>query len=445
MTFDLNKYLVQDEPLEEPQMQSSASFEPLELDKYIAPEEATTFDNFKRHSARIGSRVGETIVGFPGDFVKFVQFMADKLPHVPTGKPNALQELGRKGLEKLPTSEDIKQFSEQYTKGYTKAQGAAEEFGDEVASLASALMIPARDPRKFTGFLGAIGRNIPGTVAKAAAVKGAGKVAEEYGAGPKTKMATELGMLFLTGLMGAKTADQFVSEKYQAAKSAIPKGDIIPTEKLLTGLENVEKELSKGVTTPTKNEVLTPLRELRAKAAGGGMLAEDAVQSYHDINERLNSKKLFDDLSKGERQVLRKRYDMVRDELRGTLRDYGKRNPEFFKEWTDANQGYATIAQSKKVSNFLSRNSGKIPSHLGGTIALELFAGQPQLAVGTLGAAGAGYGLVKSGELLYRITKSPVLRKHYLNVINVAGEENLPATIKNLNLLDKELKKSKED
>ena len=172
MTFDLNKYLVQDQGPEEPQMQASASPEPLELDKYLSPEEGTTFDTFKRYAARTGSRVGETIAGFPGDFVKFVQFMADKLPEVPMGKPNALQELGRKGLEKLPTSEDVKQFSEQYTKGYTKAQGPGEEFGDEVTSLATALMIPARDPRKFGSFLNAIGKNVPGAVVKAAAAKG---------------------------------------------------------------------------------------------------------------------------------------------------------------------------------------------------------------------------------------------------------------------------------
>lgn len=438
MTFDLNKYLVQDQGRpEEPQMQASASSEPLELDKYLSPEEGTTFDNYKRHAARIGSRVGETIAGFPGDFVKFVQFMADKLPEVPMGKPNALQELGRKGLEKLPTSQDIKQFSEQYTKGYTQAQGPAEEFGDEVAQLATALMIPARDPRKFTAFLGAIGKNVPGAVTKAAAVKGAGEGAEMLGAGPKTKAVTELGMLFLTGLMGGKTADTFISEKYQAAKSAIPKGDIISTERLLTGLEKVEQELSKGVSTPTKNEVLTPLRELKAKASGGGMLAEEAVQSYHDINERLNSKKLFDDLSKGERQVLRKRYDMVRDELRGTLSEYGKRNPEFLKEWSEANQGYATIAQSKKISNFIGKHKGL--SRIGGTLGIELLFGHPQAAAATAAAAAGGYASVKSGELLYRVMKSPVLRKHYLNVIDQASKENMGGTLKNLSLLEKEL------
>jgi hypothetical protein len=348
-----------------------------------------------------------------------------------------LQELGRKGLEKLPTSEDIKQFSEQYTKGYTKAQGPKEEFADEVASLTTALMVPAKNPTKFKSLLGAIG--------KATAVKGAGETAEAFGAGPKTKAATEIGMLFLTGLMGGKTANQFISEKYKAASSAIPKNDIIPTEKLIIGLDKVEQELLKGVTTPTKSEVLTPLRELRNKAAGGGMLAEDAVQAYRDINERLKAKKLFEDLSKDERKLLRKRYDMVRDELRSSLSDYGKKNPEFFQNWSEANQAHAVLSKSKTVSDFISRNKGKIPSHLGGTIALELFAGQPGLAVGTAATAAGGYGVVKSGELLYRISKSPVLRKHYIDVIEAASQENLPATIKSLSLLNKELEKSKED
>ncbi len=439
MTFDLNKYLVQDKtPQEEPQTQASASSQPLELDKYIVPEEATTFDNFKRHAARTGSRVGETIAGFPGDFVKFVQFMADKLPHVPTGKPNALQELGKKGLEKLPTSEDIKQFSEQYTKGYTKAQGKGEEIGDEVASLATALMIPARDPRKFTSFLGALGKNIPGAVTKAAAVKGAGEGAEMLGAGPKTKAATELGMLFLTGMVGGKTADKFVSEKYSKARSLIPEGDIVGTNKLINGLDSVEKELSRGVSTATKNEVLTPLREIRNKASGGGMLADELVESFHNLNEKMTSKKLFDELGKSEQKLLKHRYDMLKSEVTGTLKDYGKRNPEFFKEWSEANQGYATIAQSKKVSNFISKHR-RTPSHIATAVGVELLFGQPQLAAVTAAAAGGAYGAVKSGELLYRVMKSPVLRKHYLDVIENATKENVGGTVKSLNALEKEL------
>lgn len=442
MTLDLSKYIVEERPPSEkvseeiseenlPQFQ-----EPLDLDRYLSEEESTTFDNFKRHAARVGSRVGETVVGFPGDFVKFVQFMADKLPHVPTGKPNALQELGRKGLEKLPTSEDVKQLSEQFTGGYTKAQTPSEELGDEIASLTTALMIPARDPRKFTNLLKTIGM--------ATAAKGVGKGAEALGAGPKTVAAAEVGTLFLTGLMGKKLANQYISEKYQQAKSSIPSGDIIPTSRLLQGLESVEKELSKGVTTPTKSEVMGPLRELKNKAAGGGMLAEDAVQAYHDINERLTAKKLFEDLSKSERHLLRKRYDMVRDELRSSLKDYGEKNPKFWKEWSEANQGYATLQKSKKVSDYINRNLPRIKSHLAGTVALELFTGHPQMAVATAGGAAAAYGATKTGELLYRISKSPTLRKHYADVIKSASAENSAATIKALQQLEKELEKKEQ-
>lgn len=441
MTLDLSKYLVQENQgpsLQEPQQQTQ---EPLQLDKYLSPTESTAFDTFKRHAARTGSRIGETIVGFPGDFVKFVQFMADKLPPVPTGKPNVLQELGRRGLEKLPTSEDVKQFSEQYTKGYTKAQTPGEEFSDEIASLAGTLAIPARDPRKFVSFLGALGKNLPAATAKAAAVKGAGEGAEMLGGGPKIKVGTELGMLFLTGLLGKKTANQYVSEKYQKAKQAIPQGDIVPTNKLFNGLEKVEQELSKGVSTPTKNEVLIPLQELKAKASGGGILAEDLVQSYHDINERLNAKKLFDELNKGERQVLRKRYDMLRDEVRDTIQDYGKRNPEFLKEWQEANQGYTAIASSHKAANFIESLVGKLPKHLVTGVAMELVMGYPKAAAATIGAAG----LFKSGELLSRVVKSPTLRKHYLDVLSSATQENGPATIKALNQLEAELKKSNEN
>lgn len=440
MTLDLSKYLSVDQQV---QPEKTTQDQPLNLDKFLSVDEATPFDEFKRHVARTGSRIGETIAGFPGDFVKFVNFLGDKLPEVkvPGQENNPLLSLGKKGLESLPTSQDLREISEQYTKGYTKAQGPKEELSDEIFSLASALALPAKNPVQLTGFLTALGKNLPMSFAKAAAVKGAGKGAEELGAGPKTKAAAELGMLFLTGMLGKKTAKEYVSEKYQQARSAIPEGDILPTNKFLSGLEKVEQELSKGVSTPTKNEVLAPLKELKAKASGGGMLVEDLVQSYHDINERLNAKKLFDELSKGERQLLRNRYDTLRDEIRNTIQDYGKDNPAFLKQWQEANQGYATLAQSNKVTDFFGKHKSKIPSHLLTTVVAELFLGHPYIAAGTAGAAVGGGALLKSGELIYKISKSPMLRRHYLNVINEASKENLPGVVKNLEILDKELNK----
>ena len=142
---------------------------------------------------------------------------------------------------------------------------------------------------------------------------------------------------------------------------------MVNTSNLSNNLANVEKQLSRGVSTPTKDEVRKSLSELKSKASGGAMEMDELVESFHNINERMNSKKLFDDLNTTERKLLKSRYDLVKNEMRNEIAQYGKFNPEFYKTWEGANQGYATIAESKKLANFLQSKLGKIPHHLAGS------------------------------------------------------------------------------
>lgn len=432
-SFDFSEYYVSDsqEPFP-PDESKDESQKPFDFSQYQPKEPPTKLEEFTRHAVRTGSRIAETVAGFPGDVVNFAKFISESLPTPPKslrGKPSVVQEYGKKGLELIPSSNDIKEMSSYLTSGFTDPKGAVEELGDDITSLATSLLIPSKDPTKFKSLLKSLGA--------AAATKGVGKGVESLGGGEKMQAGAEIGTLFLTGLLGKKTADKFVGEQYQKAKSQIPKGTMLDTTKLASSLEGIEKDLSRGISTSTKNEVKGAISELRAKASGGAMPAEEIIESYHNINERLTSKKLFDELSTGERKILKHRYDTFKDSINEEISKYGKKNPEFYKDWRNANQAFATIAQSKKVSNFLQDKLGKMPKYLTGSLAAELLFGHPYAA----GAMGTSAMSVKTGELLYRISKSPKLRQHYLNVISEASKENLPGVIKNLKFLNKEAEK----
>lgn len=433
--FDWNQF----EPLEQDSTtQSDQGFDWNQFEKTeTAPvqeieknEEPSRLREVGRHAVRTGSRVVETVLGFPGDIVQFTKTVGEKLPATKQ-KPTGLQDVGRSLLEKLPTSEDIKSVSSYLTGGFTDPQGAAEELGDELTSLSTALAIPFKNPEKFTSFLGTLGKSI----AKSIPAVGARKTVEEFGGGQGAQSAAELGTLFLTGLIGKKTANKFVGEQFSQAKSKIPKGAMIPTQTLVSDLERVERDLSKGISTPTKKEVLGAVEELKNKASGGAMPVEDLVQSYHDINERLTGKKLFDDLSKSERKLLKTRYDQFKTQVNNAVADYGRYNPEFFDQWKKANQGFATIAQSRKISNFFEKNVKKLPPYLIPSVAVDLFMGHPTAT----GATALSFVGIKTGEMLNRIAKSPILRKHYTDVISAATEENFPAVVRSLKELDKVL------
>src|SRR5689334_693079 len=123
--FDLNKFRVK---VAAPETTSPAATsnqntdQPFDLEAFRYHENPTHFQEFKRHAARTGSRVTETIAGFPGDFVKFVDYLGSKLPkvQVTSQENNPVLSYGKKALEKFPTSEELKEFSQKYTKGYTE-------------------------------------------------------------------------------------------------------------------------------------------------------------------------------------------------------------------------------------------------------------------------------------------------------------------------------------
>ncbi len=435
--FDFSKYQVKNNslPTEIPD-KSLESQEPFDFNKYKVKEPPTKLEEAGRHVTRTGARITESILGFPGDFVGFAKYLESKLPGTPEifkREPNYIQRQGKKALEAIPTSSDLKDMTSYLTSGFTDPQGAGEELSDEIASLATVLVSPAKAGQGLVPFL----KNIGSSLLKSSAVKGSGKGAELLGADESTKSKVELATLFLSGFAGGKLADKFVGEQYKKARSAIPKGTMINTQGLAHSLREVDKELAKGVTTNTKNEVRSALGELKAKASGGAMEAEELVESYHNINERITSKKLFDELKSSEKKLLKSRYGMVQKEIGKEIGAYGQSNPEFYKPWLKANEGYSAIAQSRRVMDFLSSKKQMLPSHLLGSVAVDLFTGYPAAVGATVG----GYGLIKTGELLARIAKSEALREHYMRVIMEAGNENLPGMIKHLNALDKEAKK----
>ena len=127
-------------------------------------------------------------------------------------------------------------------------------------------------------------------------LKVSGKGVEVLGGGSGPQAAAELGSLFLTGLLNAKTADKFVSDQFQQARTKIPQGTMWPTGRLESSLISLENDFRNvEYPTPTKTEVKNAVKELRKKVAGGYMEADEVVESFHNINERYNSKKLFDE------------------------------------------------------------------------------------------------------------------------------------------------------
>ncbi len=426
------------EPHKIPKSEGDFGFVSFNQSPEIKAESKSNFaQETKRHLVRSAARAGETILGMPGDIVGLAQkgigYGIEKL----TGNKLAREaiEKGPQSIkgdeftpEPIPTSENIREPLAQLTKGYTEPQNYYEEIADDVVSDLTALSIPVKGRIPF---MRAIGTAIAANAAK--------EGAKQLDVGETGQAAIKLGTMFLAGLKAGPKADEIKNNLYKVAKSSIPEGTMIDSTSLLSRIEPVEKELSKGISTATKTDVLSSLKELKNKASGGALPFEDLVQTHHDINEILSSRKLFEELSKPQMKQLRNRYDLLKDVTSKTISEKGKDIPGFLDNWRNANDAHAAIVQSKKVSDTLKKlvNTKKAYLSSPGLIALEIL--HPHLILPTAGTVAAGLGLMKGGEFISKFYKSPTLRKHYLNLMKNAALEDLPAVEKNIKDLNRDI------
>lgn len=434
---DINKFIDSKEQENSEEIpKENINFSKYEVKK---EKEPSAMQETGRHLARTGSRIAETVLGLPGDVYQLAKGLSEKIPNIDPEifkkESNIIKKTTSELGEKLPTSQEIKQFASEYTNGFTDPKGAYEKFGDQITELATALLIPAKNPGSFGNLLKEIGKSI----GKSFLAKGAGKTAELYGAGEKGQLLSEIGTLFLTGILSPNTASEFVSGAYEKAKKAIPNGTMLPTSNLTRGLNQVENELNKGLMTPTKEQVLKKAQELKAKASGGAIPAEDIVQSYHDINEIKSSKKLFDELSSTEKKLLNKRFGLVLEEIDKNLKDYGQYNPDFYNQWKEANTAFKAIQESKKSTEWLNSKIKNIPEKLLAGVAIEVLTGHPAIAAATIGAGTTTFVGLRAGQALSQISKSKLLRKYYLQGLRAQAEKNFPAFLTSAKHLQKRL------
>ena len=421
----------------------SFGFEPIEDNEFgFEPEKEESNDTL-RHIARTGSRIGETVLGLPGDLLNLITnasiYGAEKLKGEPLSPKFKETFKETAPFKLLPTSEKIRESISEATGGYTEPQSETEETGDEITQLATAVFSPGKDPSKFKSLVTGLGK----ALGKATAAVGAKETAKGFGATPGQQSAAEIGTLMLASLIKPGSANKYAGELYKDAQSQIPRGVTINTVNLTSRLAKTKTELLKGDMTATKKKVLSSLENLEKKAAIGKISPSELTDFYKDVNETLSSNNLFDQfagLSKSERKLLRQRYDMLRNDIRDTLKEYGKINPKFYNSWSKANEVYSTVAQSKRLSNFIMKHA---PKGIAGALfgAVEF----PGAIAPVAKVLGAGYVGLKSGEIMYRISKSPELRKHYSDIVKFALEENVSAMNQSLKKLEKGLETFKSD
>ena len=307
-----------------------------------------------------------------------------------------------------------------------KPQSHTVEVSDAIFSDYASLAIPVKGKIPFLRSLGlALGSNLTAEGARL------------FGAEEKGQVATKMGTLFLLSTINPKGVTNYKDALFSEAKSLVPAGAEVQAKELPSQLKSLKAQLKKGGTAVSKEKSLKKIDEIqKALTRNDTIPVEELTEFKKSINEARAG--LYEEFGKNKtgREIAKRNLDRVSKIVDNALAEYGKINPEWESVYRSANEAHGAIEQSKKTRRFLSQLIKENPHIKYGSIAAEVALGLK--AIPTLAG---GYGIIKMGEVLTRIKKSPVLRRYYEGVVKSAIKEDSADAIKNLNKLDAALKK----
>ena len=375
-----------------------------------------------RQIARVGARAAETIGGLPGDVVSIARSLVSGLPGGLAKEEdlNFVQRAGKRALESLPTSSDIRaQVAERRPELEPQSEG--EETMDEFVSDFASLAIPFKGKIPFARALGISGI---GAIGKSAA--------KDMGLGEKGQNVTKLGLMIFSSMFGkGRGVNKYISNLYKDAGKSFPKGASFQYP--MKQLNAVEQQMMKGDLNDAKKPVVEIIDRIKGKMSNGSLTIEEAMQFDKDINRAI-AKSSKDRSLSGNLKQLKSAHSKFFDE-------YSKENPTFGKYWSDAKQAYQGIATSQQAQDFIRRNAN-LSNFVHGAALLGLadyaFPGnRKQSATGLAGTAAATYAAV----LAKRFGTNPALRRYYMNVLDAALSENKASLARNMAGLERVAKK----
>jgi hypothetical protein len=395
-------------------------------EKFPFEEENDLEREIERNIAQQTSRMGETIIGAPGDIYSFVKTL-----------------FGDETETNLPTSKSLREQSEKLSKGYTKPENEFEERIGEIQQDIASMMIPGSPKYNFFRNIG-----IP-------LIANLAKEGISYTGNEKLGDASKVGIMIALDLMHLKGggAKKFASNLFNESEKLIPEGATLKTKNLEKGLLNLEKSLESGGSAPSKEKSLKKISEIKSKIKNEEIEVRELVDFRKTINEIKSELGGYEvQLPKNIKKKAIANLDLVKKEVINGLNEYGSsQNSEFLKLNKAANEAYAAYESSNKYADLIKqtvKNSIKNPGLK--TILGLAGGGYGIYSYGSAIAKGAAtgalplYGAYEGYKILHQVIKSPTLRKFYGNILKGAASGNSSQVSRNAKALDKALEEELE-
>lgn len=406
----------------------------------------STLGYIGRTGARTLARGAESILGLPGDILKGAEglnnYLANKLTgeetHIPLVNPN-ISKLANAGIEKLtgksdvisknilPTSENIHGVTKQLTGEHLEPKTSGEEFYDQIIGDAAALFSPVKGKVPFAKAIGgALGRSAIGNTAQWATEKVTGS--------PLVGTGAKIGAMALAGTIGGrKQLNNLKNESYKDAFSKIPEKTKFDFKPEKQKLQKLADKFLKG-DHPDKKFIVERLNSIDSVVGGGKGAIEDVIDLKQDWNKYLSDPKL----SKSNRSAIKQAVGIVND----GIKRYGSTNPEFFKPYQIAEELTGALQSTNYVQKVLSsypylQDSVKNPI-INKLLWVGAISSATQATIPSLVGAGVStLGIRESAKAYQLLSKSPLARKYYKDIIQSTLKNDIKAVARTLPKLDK--------
>lgn len=411
-------------------------------------EEESTVGYFARNIAANASRLGEQVLGKYGNIEKMGKDILSNYPQSGGLLGWGLSQLvgpekweqmvkGQPGKQQMfPTSENLKEFSQEATGGYTKPKTSGEEKFQEYTEDVGATLGGRRPINLRNVAVNNVGIPVAANVVKDT-VRG-------LGFGEDKGTVAKLGTWLALSLSGNVNAPQYASRLMNEGRNGIPNNVPINVQRIQNRLQNVLNSPQLLQSDPRTALARQQINAIQNDLANGQTSVRSMMNGYDGINAAKRNRGLFE-LNRSDQNFARRSIDQVRDAVRDEIMDAGSNYPQALNSWRNGIQAWAVIHQSRALTNTIdSWARGPYAKILTGPAAglfgVGAYSGfKAPIVAGPIGIVGpAAY---KTLQTAYRAWEDPRLAQYYWNAINAANLENAPAFINNYNKLNKGLEK----
>ncbi len=363
------------------------------------------------------ARIGETIVGAPGDILSAGLGAANYLTKERNFPIPSYEELQESLPVSLPTSSQVRQFTKEKTGGALEPQSEPAKFANSIIETATSLAAPG----------GLIGKGMKLGTALKGAVAGEtfGYLAKALGGSNLTSgVAKALGTLGGTLSFRGKELKELSKKNYEELAATLP-GKQIPSKGLRKAVEELQHKYTVG-DSPAKQFALDRISAINDAVKGSKIDAGKLWGLKKNANEH------FATANKAERKVL---HDIISAEKEAL-----KKIPNYEK-LEMADDIHRAFVDSTKAMKFIKTHA---PSAVTYSPVLKglFFLGSG--ATGKLPLAGAGYAGFRLGNEARMITdflKTSSGKKYYGEVLKAGFDGNARAVTQNMAKLNHEAQK----